>query len=63
MKEFIKKTWNAVSFRHIKDHILLNSRGVKSQGRLSSLAAFHEFSPNITDLMKSNYSGVSKGKL
>lgn len=39
-----------------KDTFLLSSGGVKSRGRLGSPGPFHEFSPNITDLMKSNYS-------
>lgn len=47
---------------HAKGTFLLSSRGVKSQGRLSSMGPFHESSPN-TDLMKSNYCGVSRGKL
>lgn len=63
MKEFIKKMWNPASFRHIKEHISPEQRGGEITRQTLSVLPFHEFSPNITNLMKSNYSKVSKGEL
>ena len=62
MKEFIKKEVESCLFQaHQSTHFSRAAGGEENRKTNSALRFL--LSPNITDLMKSNYSRVSEGKL